>query len=1239
MNILSILSKDISTWDDLMQKFTFLSKKEKGDAFENITKLYFEIDPKYQFYDNIWLFSELPAKELEILGLPSQDLGIDIIAKSGDEYHAIQCKFHDDNSKSITFKEVATFISLLESNPKLTQGYICSTADSTSHNFQKLKTKPINLILSDDWNNLGPDFFHQIEDILNGKKPTYKIFEPKEHQEKAIKDAVSYFSKSTNTRGKLIFPCGSGKSLTGLWITQALKSKTTLIAVPSLSLIKQTLEVYISQMAALNVPVKWLCICSDEGIGKDEDVVIYTENIGVPCQTDPVYIEQWLKKNKGENIIVFTTYQSGRIIAEISKNLAISFDVGIFDEAHKTVGSDKKLFSHLLLEENISISKRIFMTATERFYQGSDDSIISMNNTSIYGEVFTQMSFKEAIELNLLTDYKVITIEVGKSEISDFIKQNNLVQLNDKWKKETEARSLASMLALRKAMEQFPIKNAVSFHSSIDKAIRNKELQDHISTTYNFEPIVSYTVSGNQPTAKRNRIVQEFARSERALITNAKCLTEGVDVPNIDCIVFADPRKSKVDIVQALGRALRRKEGKEWGYVVLPVVYDEETKEIDNENFKEIVAILRGLASNDSRIIEYFEAKSSDKHTKSNKSDSIFNFSVISEILDEKELEKHLEIRLWDKLSGYNWLQFEEARNFVHKLKLKTQKEWFRYCKNGHNPDDIPTNPNKIYMQDGWKSWGDWIGSDSVASHLREYKSFEEARDFVHKLKLKSLKEWKDYCKSAINPKDIPTNPNRTYKQDGWKTWGDWFGTGTVAPRLREYKSFEKARDFVHKLKLKGVKEWLEYCKSGIKPEDIPANPDNIYKQDGWKGFGDWIGSGSVANFLKEFKSFEKARDFVHKLMFKNQKEWRDYCKSGQKPEDIPSNPDKTYKHDGWKGMGDWIGSGTVATYFREYKPFEEARDFVHKLKLKSGEEWKDYCKFGQKPDDIPAAPDSTYKQDGWKDWGDWLGSGSVATQLREYKPFEEARDFVHKLKLKGVKEWQVYCKSGQKPEDIPSNPDKTYKQDGWKGMGDWLGSGSVASHLKKYSSFEEARKFVHKLKLNSQKEWQVYCKSGQKPEDIPTNPNKIYMQDGWKGMGDWLGSGTVSPRLREYKSFEEARDFIHKLKLKGEKEWLEYCKSGQKPEDIPAAPESTYKQAGWKGTGDWLGTGTVATRLREYKSFEDARNFIHKLKLKGQKEWYDYCKTGHKPEDIPSNPDKTYKQNGWNGIEDWLGY
>ena len=238
----------------------------------------------------------------------------------------------------------------------------------------------------------------------------------------------------------------------------------------------------------------------------------------------------------------------------------MQFDVGIFDEAHKTVGAKDKLFSHLLFEENIQIKHRIFMTATERFYAGSKDDIISMDDDEVYGETFTQMTFKEAIELELLTDYKVVTIEVQESEVAKFIQENNLIELNAKWGKETEARSLASMLALRKAMKRFPIRNAVSFHSSIDKAKRNKELQTYITDSYDYQPIDTFTVSGKVPTTKRNEIVQEFARSDHSLITNARCLTEGVDVPNIDCIVFADPRKSKVDIVQALGRALRKKE-------------------------------------------------------------------------------------------------------------------------------------------------------------------------------------------------------------------------------------------------------------------------------------------------------------------------------------------------------------------------------------------------------------------------------------------------------------------------------------------------------------------------------------------------------------------------------------------------------------------------------------------------------------------------------------------------------
>jgi predicted helicase len=308
------------SFNEFIQSQSTLSNKAKGDAFEQLVHAYFKLDPKYAFYDDVWLFSKVPNIVLEELGLPSQDIGIDLIAKTGDEYHAIQCKFHQDNSQSVTFKEVSTFISLLESNSKITKGYICSTADITSRVFNKLNTKPIYLLLNDTWQGLDEIFFDRYNQFLQGKRPEKLVpYKPREHQVKALKNAKEYFVKDKQSRGKLIFPCGAGKSLTGYWITNELKSKRTIIAVPSLSLVKQTLDVYLREIVARGKKAKWLCICSDEGIGKDDDIVYYTENIGVPCQTDSEYIKNWLEENHEEELYIFTTYQSGRIIAEVSK--------------------------------------------------------------------------------------------------------------------------------------------------------------------------------------------------------------------------------------------------------------------------------------------------------------------------------------------------------------------------------------------------------------------------------------------------------------------------------------------------------------------------------------------------------------------------------------------------------------------------------------------------------------------------------------------------------------------------------------------------------------------------------------------------------------------------------------------------------------------------------------------------------------------------------------------------------
>ena len=981
----------------------------------------------------------------------------------------------------------------------MTEGYICSSAVSTSKNYDDVKKKHISKLLADTWNKLDKDFFDRVRKYLNKESYNPIPYFPRPHQENATNEAYNHFIKNKESRGKLIFPCGAGKSLTGFWMMEKLDSMSTVIAVPSLSLIKQTLDVYLKEIVARGIKVNWLCICSDEGIGDNSEIRFKTDDIGVPCKTDPEYIKEWLVENKDTRNIIFTTYQSSRLIATISKELNHTFDLGILDEAHKTVGGSDKLFSHLLFEENISIRSRIFMTATERFYSGSKDDIVSMDDNDIYGDIFAQMSFKEAIDLELLTDYKIITIDIKKSEISEFIKDNGLVELNSVWKKETEARSLASMLALRKAMKQFPIKNAVSFHSSIAKAQRNKELHTHITSNYGYEPIDTYTVSGKDKTSVRNDIIQEFASSKKALITNARCLTEGVDVPNIDCIVFADPRKSKVDIVQALGRALRKKEGKDWGYVILPVIYDGETNEIDNDNFNEILSIVRGLAANDERIIEYFKDKSLGKGKERNGGAEVF--TMISDTLSESDFAEQLNIRIWEKLSRFNWMPFEEAREFIRSLNLKSYEDYKVLHKNNKLPKNLPIDIRTTYKNMGFITMPDFLGYESL---FQEWLPFKEARELIHKLKLKTQKDWYQYCQSGNKHLKIPSSPNQIYKDEGWISLGDWLGSGTISTRDIKYKSFEQAREFARELNLKTIKDWREYCKTEAKPSYIPNYPNQVYKEKGFISMPDFLG---YKNLFQEWLPFEEAREFARKLNLKTRKDWREYCKTEAKPSYIPNYPNNVYKKKGWNGIGDWLGSKKVANQNREYLPFEEARAFVRSLGFKTEKDWLQFSKTKEMPNNIPIYAKQTYKEKGYLSMADWLGNDKPSYVDREFMTFIEAREFVHNLNLKNNFEWRLYSKSGKRPYSIPGTPERKYKNKGWKGYRDWLGTSEIASSKGGYRSFEDAKEYVQALKLKNQSEWQAYAKSPMRPKDIPSTPQRVYKNKGWNGLADWLGN------------------------------------------------------------------------------------------------------------------------------------
>ncbi len=253
----------------------------------------------------------------------------------------------------------------------------------------------------------------------------------------------------------------------------------------------------------------------------------------------------------------------------------------------------------------------------------------------------------------------------------------------------------------------------------------------------------------------------------------------------------------------------------------------------------------------------------------------------------------------------------------------------------------------------------------------------------------------------------------------------------------------------------------------------------------------------------------------------------------------------------------------------QDWMPFEEAREFVHELSLKSWEEWFEYCKSRNKPDNIPNAPNWVYKEY-WKGISNWLGTGKFRSQFDVF-PFKKARKYVHGLKLDTKTEWFEYCKSGNKPDNIPNGPYETYKEY-WISWGDWFGNGKFSSL--NVLPFEEAREYVHGLKLESQTEWNQYCKSGNKPDNIPAGPNRTYKNKGWISWGDWFGTNRIADQLKEYLPFEKAKEYVRKLKLENITEWYQYCKSGNKPDNIPTSPGTVYKDE-WKGVGDWLGTRT----------------------------------------------------------------
>ena len=205
-----------------------------------------------------------------------------------------------------------------------------------------------------------------------------------------------------------------------------------------------------------------------------------------------------------------------------------------------------------------------------------------------------------------------------------------------------------------------------------------------------------------------------------------------------------------------------------------------------------------------------------------------------------------------------------------------------------------------------------------------------------------------------------------------------------------------------------------------------------------------------------------------------------------------------------------------VKLYKPAFLPFKKALLYARSLKLKTLNEWAAWRMTGARPENIPSAPHGVYKHDGWQGYGHWLGTGNVGVKKgQQFLPFKEALLHAHSLKLKGVKEWKAWCKTDARSANIPSNPHRTYKHDGWQGYGHWLGTGTVAAQDQQFLPFKKALLHARSLNLQSEKEWRAWSKSGARPANMPSNPHRTYKHDEWQGYGHWLGTGNAGVKKR----------------------------------------------------------------------------------------------------------------------------
>jgi predicted helicase len=626
----------MTTIDDVLETIRSSSEnsKEVGDKFERLMLAFFRTDPAYKRqFSEVWMWGDWPDNK------GGQEIGIDLVAENvdGEGFTAIQCKCYAPTTP-LTKGDIDSFFTESGKAPFTHRIIVCTTNLWSPHAQSALtgQDKPVRRIGVEDLDSSTIDWDQwDLNDLETLRRHPRKKQRP--HQTEAIEATLEGFKD--HDRGKLIMACGTGKTYTAQRIAEQLVGPggTVLVLMPSISLLSQTLKEW---TADASIPIAPYAVCSDTKAGKkrySEDMSPY--DLVLPATTDPDLLVAQFNRAKGPDTmsVFFSTYQSIGVLSTAQQAGIPDFDLVVADEAHRTTGvtlagEDDSTFTKVHDDVHLKAVNRLYMTATPRVFsdaakgkaRSADAWLASMDDVATFGPEFHRLGFHQAVKRNLLTDYKVIVLAVDEKAVSAAFQQ----QLSDddhELKLDDATRIVGCVNALAKrnvhgetfGSDDLPMQRAVAFSNTIAHSKKFTGLFGEIANQWNsstdhndpFHVEVDH-VDGKFNSMQREDLLhwlkEDPGETGCHVLSNAKCLTEGVDVPDLDAILFLEPRNSMVDVIQAVGRVMRKVDGKNYGYVVLPVgIPADETPEqalSDNKRFKAVWQVLNALRSHDERM-------------------------------------------------------------------------------------------------------------------------------------------------------------------------------------------------------------------------------------------------------------------------------------------------------------------------------------------------------------------------------------------------------------------------------------------------------------------------------------------------------------------------------------------------------------------------------------------------------------------------------------------------------------